>query len=95
MIELTQFEKIQLAKEVEAAQKAKEAFDSYFAEFFEEKEAMIIQAFRATPAGDKDTIVNIHLMFKALDAHKHDLITKIETGKMATIQLNAAEETMQ
>jgi hypothetical protein len=92
---ITPIEEMQLVKEVELATRAKQAFDLYFKDFFEEKEAIIIEAFRSAPVGDSAVLMNIHLMYKALDAHKHDILTKIETGKMATVQLNAAEETRQ
>lgn len=92
---LTPVEQMKLMKEIEISGNAKTAYDLYLKDFFEEKEAVIIEAFRNAPIGDSDMLMNIHLMYKALDAHKHDILTKIETGKMATIQLNAAEETKQ
>lgn len=92
---LTPADQMKLMKEVEASGNAKQAYDLYLKDFFEEKEAVIIEAFRNAPVGDSAMLMNIHLMYKALDAHKHDILTKIETGKMATVQLNAAEETRQ
>jgi hypothetical protein len=84
---LTPNEQMQLVGEVEKAQIAKDALDKYFGEFFEDKERILLNAFRTCAIGDKESLCNVHMMFKSLDSLKHDLLVKIETGKMAEFQI--------
>ncbi len=84
---LTPNEQMQLVGEVEKAQVAKDALDKYFGEFFDQKEKILLSAFRTCEIGNKEGLNNIHMLFKALDSLKHDLLVKIETGKMAAFQI--------
>lgn len=76
-----------LTAEVEAAQKAKVAYDQYFLPFYEKEAVVLFDLFRAAPIGDKDAIVDIHHRFKVLDSHMKSLLTTIETGLLASSQL--------
>lgn len=77
-----------LLAEAEKAAKAQAAYDQYFKEFYEKEAVVLIDLFRATPIGDKDSLVDIHHRFKVLDTHAKSLLTSIETGLLATVQLN-------
>lgn len=87
-------EQLKLFEEMQMAKQADFAYNQYFAQFFEQKNANLIEAFRLAPIGNDQVLKNIHCMFKALDALKVDLLTTIETGKLAEIALNA-EGTLQ
>lgn len=76
-----------LIAEVEAAQKAQTAYDQYFLSFYQKEAVTLFDAFRAAPVGDKDAIVDIHHRFKLLDSHMKSLLTSIETGLLASSEL--------
>lgn len=76
-----------LIAEVEAAQKAQAAYDQYFLSFYQKEAVTLFDAFRAAPVGDKDAIVDIHHRFKLLDSHMKSLLTSIETGLLASSEL--------
>lgn len=84
---MTPQEQIQLQYEIQASEQAQFAYNQYFAGFFEQKEADLIQAFRSAPIGDVEILRNIQCLFKSLDSIKMDLLTKIETGKLAEVAL--------
>lgn len=76
-----------LIAEVEAAQKAKVAYDQYFLPFYEKEAVVLLDLFRSAPIGDKEALVDIHHRFKVLDNHMKSLLTIIETGLLASAQL--------
>ena len=93
---LTPQEQAKLQHELQIAEQAKFAYSQYFAAFFEQKEADLINAFRSAPVGDIRTLRDIQCLFKSLDALKRDLIISIETGELARITLaDDHKETMQ
>lgn len=89
---LNEQEKAKLQNEIEIAEKARVAFDHYFSPYFEKKEADLMAAFRSAPIGDREHLNNIHGLFKAIDAIKNDLLSSIETGKLAAMMIAADQE---
>ena len=93
---LTPQEQQKLQQEIEKANQAKQAYDTYFSHFFERKEQDLLTAFRSTPIGDREALCNIHMLYKSLDAIKTDLIVSIETGILAQHALQEdQQETLQ
>lgn len=84
---LTAQEQAKLQSEIQIAEKAKFAFEQYFAAFFDEKEADLVKAFRSAAIGDEKALSDIQCLFKAMDALKRDLIISIETGMLAEVTL--------
>ena len=81
--------------ELDNSNKAQYAFDTYFQDFFSERESNIINAIRTIGISEVDQLRSLHLMLKALVAIKSDLLTKITTGKLAQMELTRiqSEET--
>lgn len=85
-------EKNILQMEIAKGRRASAANDEFFQPFFAEKEAVLIEAFRAVSVTDSEALLNIRLQFKALDTLRDELNRYIETGKMASKSLAMIEE---
>lgn len=81
-----------LQSEVAKGRRAAAANSEFFQPFFDEKEEVLIEAFRTVSVTDSEALLNIKLQFKALDTLRDELNRYIETGKMANRSLAIAEE---
>ena len=82
----------QLEGERSIGNRAKAANSEFFEPFFEEKEKVLIEAFRNVSVTNSEALLNIKLQFKALDTLNDELQSFIDTGKMASITLTEIEE---
>ncbi len=85
-------EEMQLVTERGKGESAKHAWEGFFEPFFDEKETVLIEAFRACGLRDEEGLVKIKMQFTAIDALKSELLGYMETGKLANISLNELEE---
>lgn len=84
-------EETQLSVERDLGERAKNAWNGFFKPFFEEKETVLIEAFRACGLRDEEGLVKIKMQFTAIDALRLELLGYMDTGKLASISLNELE----
>ena len=88
---MREHEQIQFETERDIGQKAQQAWISFFQPFFEEKNEVLIEAFRTCVMRDEEALIKIHMQFKAIDSLRLELLGYIETGKLASVSLDKAE----
>ena len=88
---MTEDQKVQLSNEQLLGGKAKNSYDDFIQDFCEQKRLAVFQAFRDLPLTDTENLMEIKRMLFAVDALESDILTVIETGKMASITLNEQE----
>jgi hypothetical protein len=86
-------EQTQTILEIERAKgdEAKRVWDSFIEPVFGEKEELLFEAFKATPVRDQEALTLIHLQYKALESVKQHFAEAINTGQMASMQLELEE----
>lgn len=85
-------EKEILDDESAKGRRAEAAYNGFFKPFFDEKEKVLIEAFRTVSVTDSKALLNIKLQFKAIDSLHDEMMTFINTGKMASKTLTDGEE---
>ncbi len=88
---LTDQQKDQLSAEQLEGGKAQRVYDEYIDEFCERRRLGLFQAFRDLPLTDTENLMEVKRMLSAIDALEADILTVIQTGKMASISLNKQE----
>ncbi len=71
--------------------KAKKSYDEFIQEFCEGKRLSLFDAFRNLSLTDTENLMEVKRMLYAVDALESDILTVIETGKLASITLNEQE----
>lgn len=84
-------EETQLSIERALGEKARNAWHEFFKPFFDQKEVVLIEAFRACGLRDEEGLVKIKMQFQAIDALRSELLGYMDTGKLADISLNELE----
>ena len=84
---MTEDQKVQLSNEQLLGGKAKTSYDDFIQDFCEQKRLAVFQAFRDLPLTDTENLMEIKRMLFAVDALESDILTVIETGKMASMVL--------
>lgn len=90
-------QKEQLDNEVHLADKAKQAYKSFIEDFVEQKRFSLFASFRELPLTADKELMEIKRMLFAVDQLESEILTVMNTGKMASITLaeraKAQEET--
>lgn len=81
----------QLETERAAGVRAQQAYDHYIKEFCEQKRMALFMAFSNLPLTAEDEIMETKRMLYAVDTLENDIISEIDTGKMASKALNEQE----
>ena len=81
----------QLENEVIKGDKAKASYDSFIKNFVEAKRIVLFESFRALPLTDVDNLMEVKRMLAAVDTLETEILTIIETGKLATTALNQTQ----
>lgn len=76
-----------LQREVERGKRASKAHSLYLKEFIEAKRGQLHLAFRECPVESAETLMEIKRLDLALASLEADILTAIESGRMASIQL--------
>lgn len=84
-------EQEQLSLEQLAGGKAQNAYDQYIGPFVEEKRQLLFQSFCDLPMSAEKELMDVKRMLFAIDSMEAEIMTVIETGKMASIVLNEQE----
>jgi len=77
-----------LSKEKAEAREVARLKSKFLDKFFQDKEAMLFEAFKHCPIGAVDDLNNIHHQLKSLNALKTEVQSVMDTGKMAEIALS-------
>ena len=91
MSDLTNEQKDQLSNEQLLGGKAQKSYDEFIDQFCEQKRLSLFEAFRNLPLTDTENLMEVKRMLFAVDTLESDILTVIETGKMASISLNEQE----
>ena len=91
MTELTDIQKDQLSSEQLLGGKAQKSYNEYIQNFCEQKRLSLFQAFRDLPLTDTENLMEVKRMLFAVDALESDILTVIETGRLASVSLNEQE----
>ena len=89
---MNQADKEMLEDEVALGKAAEHAYTAFIGKFIEEKRIVLFEAFQATPAVQKDDLMEIKRMATTINALDTEIKTIIETGRMATTTLNEETE---
>ena len=81
-------EKEQLENEQIAGNAASHAYNQFIKGFVEEKRQTLFQAFRNLPLTAEDNLMEVKRMLFAVDTLEQDILTVIDTGKLASTALN-------
>lgn len=89
MSELTEEE--QLNQEQVRGNAAQHAYDQFIKNFVEDKRQVLFDSFRALPLTAELELMEVKRMLYAVDTLETDIMTVIQTGKMASMALNKEE----
>lgn len=78
--------------EIALGTKAKHAYELYVRDFIERVEKQLYDNFQACPVGQDETVLEIKRLSAALAALKQAILSDIETGRMAELQLAKTEK---
>jgi hypothetical protein len=81
----------QLTNEQLAGGRAQHAYNEFIKDFCEKKRKILFQNFADLALTDEANIMEVKRMLFAVDTLEADIMTVIETGKMASITLNQQE----
>lgn len=90
-MKLTPEEREQLENEQLEGRKAKQLHEAYVEQFCQAKRESLFMAFSELPLSAKKEIMEVKRMLFAVDTLEAELISKIQTGQMASKALEAAE----
>lgn len=71
--------------------RAQIAYDQFIKSFVDEKRAILFDSFRALPLTEEESLMEVKRMLYAIDALETEILTVIDTGKMASMSLNKDE----
>lgn len=77
----------QLENEQVLGKRAKKVYEEYIKEFCQSKREVLFDSFRALPLTASDDLMEVKRMLYAIDTLEAEIVTQIETGKLATITL--------
>lgn len=81
----------QLQVEQVLGKKAKNVYDTYIQDFCKAKRDILFESFRALPLSAEEDLMEIKRMLYAVDTLEEEIVSQIQTGKMASQTLNEAE----
>lgn len=81
-----------LNEEVDLANRAEHAYTLFIKPFIQRKKDQLFEAFEATAISDTESLKEIKLMSVALSALDSEILSVIDTGKMASLSLNENED---
>ena len=84
-------EKTQLSTERDKGARAESAYRDFISPFIEQKEAILIEAFRACEIRDEEGLMKIKMQYAAIDSLETELKRFMETGRLADMTLNQIE----
>ena len=89
----------QLDNEVRLSDKAKQAYKTFIEDFVEQKRFSLFAAFRELPLTAETELMEVKRMLFAVDQLESEVLTVMNTGKMAAITLaeraKAAQEELE
>lgn len=88
---MTPEQKEQLENEQVAGQKASHAYDHYIKDFCEQKRMSLFMAFSNLPLTAEVDIMETKRMLYAIDTLENEIVSQIDTGKMASKALTKEE----
>lgn len=71
--------------------KAQRAYNEFIKDFCDDKRKSLFVAFSNLPLTDTENLMEVKRMLYAVDTLETEIMTVIETGKMASITLNEQE----
>jgi hypothetical protein len=86
-------QKEQLEKEQFKGVAAERVYNTYIKDFCEQKRMSLFMAFSSLPLTAEDQIMETKRMLYAIDTLETEIVSEIDTGKMATQALSKLEET--
>ena len=91
MTNITEEQKDKLSTEQFLGGKAQNSYDEFIKDFCEQKRLSLFDSFRNLPLTDAENLMEVKRMLFAVDALETDILTVIDTGKMASITLTEQE----
>lgn len=88
---MTPEQREQLEHEQAAGVKAGHAYDHYIRDFCEQKRMALFMAFSNLPLTAEDEIMETKRMLYAIDTLENEIVSEIDTGKLASKALNEQE----
>ena len=82
----------QFEREQTLGNRAKQSYDQFIKDFVETKRLALFNTFCGLHLTDETGLMEVKRMSYAIDTLESEILTLIETGKMASITLNANEE---
>ena len=82
----------QLQEEQRKGGAAQHAYDAFIKDFCEQKRMTLFDAFSAIPISNEEGLMEIKRMLYAIDTLETEIMTIIETGRLASESLNDYEE---
>jgi len=82
----------QLENEQIRGSAAQHAYEQFIKPFVEEKRLVLFNSFCALPLSDDVNLMEVKRMCYAIDTLEQDIMSIIQTGKMANTALNENEE---
>jgi len=82
---------IQLTNERDKGAKAASSMTTFITPFIEEKEKVLVEAFRVCGMRDTDGLLAIKMQFSAIDALKAEMQGFLDTGNLASSTLDEYE----
>ena len=82
----------QLQNEQIKGGQAQHAYDSFIHDFCEKKRMSLFQAFSDLPLSDTENLIEVKRMLYAVDTLETEILTVIDTGKLASEVLNKHEK---
>ena len=71
--------------------RARIAYDQFIHQFIEEKRMSLFMAFSNLPLSDTENLMEVKRMLYAIDSLETEILSVIDTGKMASMSLNEEE----
>ena len=84
-------EKEKLHNEQLLGNRAQIAYDQFIHQFIEDKRMSLFMAFSNLALSDTENLMEVKRMLFAIDALDTEILTVIDTGKMASMSLNEEE----
>ena len=91
MSSVTTEEEAKLQNEQLLGNRAQIAYDQFIHQFIEDKRMSLFMAFSNLALSDTENLMEVKRMLFAIDALDTEILTVIDTGKMASMSLNEEE----
>jgi len=88
---MTPEQKEQLENEQVIGTRANNAYEAYIKDFCEQKRMALFMAFSNLPLTAESEIMETKRMLYAIDTLENDIVSQIDTGKLASKSLNIEE----